>query len=132
MGGWIQYSMSPTTAAWLAQHFYWQWKYSMDKKFLAERCIPYLDDIETFIFKLRKRDGVTGKYRIPLSSSPEYHDNNINAWFDVFTNYDLSLVKKFYKMYVEMLVSSPALHYKSYWEDSKLFLTWITMRLASL
>jgi alpha-L-fucosidase 2 len=33
MGGWIQYSMSPTTSAWLAQHFYWQWKYSMNKKF---------------------------------------------------------------------------------------------------
>ena len=37
MGGWIQYSMSPTTAAWIAQHFYWQWKYSMDKKFLKDR-----------------------------------------------------------------------------------------------
>ena len=23
MGGWIQYSMSPNTSAWLAQHFYW-------------------------------------------------------------------------------------------------------------
>jgi alpha-L-fucosidase 2 len=33
MGGWIQYSMSPTTAAWMAQHFYWQWKYGMDEKF---------------------------------------------------------------------------------------------------
>ena len=34
MGGWIQYSMSPTTAIWLAQHFYWQWKYGMNKIFL--------------------------------------------------------------------------------------------------
>jgi alpha-L-fucosidase 2 len=28
-----------------------------------------------------------------LSSSPEYNDNNINAWFLNWTNYDLSLTK---------------------------------------
>ena len=36
MGGWIQYSMSPTTAAWLAQHFYWQGIYSMDESLLRK------------------------------------------------------------------------------------------------
>lgn len=121
MGGWIQYSMSPTTAAWIAQHFYWQWKYSMDNKFLKNRCIPYLDEIETYIFKLRKTDTTTGKYKIPLSSSPEYHDNSISAWFDHITNYDLSLIKSFYEMYVEVLVAAPPSHYKMYREDSKLF-----------
>jgi alpha-L-fucosidase 2 len=40
MGGWIQYSLSPTIGAWLAQHFYWQWKYSMDKKLLMEKVYP--------------------------------------------------------------------------------------------
>ncbi len=43
MGGWIQYSMSPTTATWIAQHFYWQWKYGMDNKFLKERAGPYFN-----------------------------------------------------------------------------------------
>ena len=28
MGGWVQYSMSPTVGAWLGQHFYLHWKYS--------------------------------------------------------------------------------------------------------
>ena len=65
MGGWIQYSMSPTTAAWLSQHFYWQWKYSMDDKFLKERCLPYMDEVETYLMQIRKPDPVTNKYRIP-------------------------------------------------------------------
>lgn len=96
MGGWIQYSMSPTTAAWMAQHFYWQWKYSMDQKFLQEKCHPYFNSVGTFLSQLmiRKDKKVN---ELPLSSSPEYNDNGINAWFNKFTNYDLALVKNFYK-----------------------------------
>jgi alpha-L-fucosidase 2 len=37
MGGWIQYSMSPTTVAWLAQHFYWQYKFGSDEVFLKKQ-----------------------------------------------------------------------------------------------
>lgn len=42
----------------------------------------------------REKDNVN---KLPLSSSPEYHDNNIKAWFKDFTNYDLALLKNFYK-----------------------------------
>ncbi|HET6722241.1 MAG TPA: hypothetical protein VFH07_05800, partial [Chitinophagaceae bacterium] len=69
MGGWIQYSMSPTTSTWLAQHFYWQWKYSMDKKYLTEKCIPYFDNVARYIWGIRKWDFVERKYKLPLSSS---------------------------------------------------------------
>lgn len=91
MGGWIQYSLSPSVSSWLAQHFYWQWKYSMDKNFLATKAYPYLHDVASFIENITYvKDG---KRLIALSSSPEYHDNNINAWFTNYTNYDLSLYK---------------------------------------
>jgi alpha-L-fucosidase 2 len=94
MGGWIQYSMSPTTSAWLAQHFYWQWKYSMDKKFLKERAFPYIDAVAHFL------EALSGPYddsrRIPLSSSPEYNDNSIKAWFTGWTNFDLSLAQNLF------------------------------------
>lgn len=93
MGGWIQYSMSPTTVAWLAQHFYWQWRYSGDKRFLYNTAIPYFKEAGKFL------DAVTGDQenpRLPLSSSPEFHDNSIRAWFPDFTNYDLALLKGFY------------------------------------
>ena len=103
MGGWIQYSMSTTTAAWLAQHFYWQWKYSMDKKFLKERCQPYFAEVEKFQSKIRTLDSIKRKYKIPLSSSPEYNDNSIKAWFSNFTNYDLSLIHYLNEKYAEIL-----------------------------
>ena len=102
MGGWIQYSMSPTTVAWLSQYFYWQWKYSMDKTFLLKKCKPYFDEVHQYFKKILIIDSVTHKYKLPLSSSPEIHDNSINAWFKNWTNYDLSLVKSFYKEYIEI------------------------------
>jgi alpha-L-fucosidase 2 len=91
MGGWIQYSLSPTIGAWCAQHFYWQWKYAMDEQFLRTQAYPYLRDVATYLENITAlKNGVR---KLPLSSSPEYNDNNINAWFLDWTNYDLSLAK---------------------------------------
>jgi len=98
MGGWIQYSMSPTTVAWLTQHFYWKWKYSMDKKFLTEKAYPYFEEAGKYFSGVMIKDNQRpGKIRLPLSSSPEFNNNAINAWFNGFTNYDLALVKNFYR-----------------------------------
>ncbi|RAJ81862.1 alpha-L-fucosidase 2 [Chitinophaga dinghuensis] len=99
MGGWIQYSMSPTTAAWLSQHFYWQWKYTGDKQFLLTRCKPWFDAVATYLRGIRITDPVSKKYKHPLSSAPEFNDNDISAWFPQFTNYDLSLVRFFFEKY---------------------------------
>jgi alpha-L-fucosidase 2 len=91
MGGWIQYSLSPTMGAWCAQHFYWQWKYGMDQQFLKDKAYPYIHDVAVYLENITElRDGVR---QLPLSSSPEYNDNNINAWFLNWTNFDLSLAK---------------------------------------
>jgi len=121
MGGWIQYSMSPTTATWLAQHFYWQWKYSMDEKFLKQICRPYFDEVENYLFKLRIRDTVTHKYRLPLSSSPEYNNNNVKAWFKSFTNYDLSLIKNLYNEYIDVLDKATGRNPRDIFFDSQLY-----------
>ena len=110
MGGWIQYSMSPTTVAWLAQYFYWQWKYGMDKKFLLEKCKPYFDEVYQYFNKILSIDPVTHKYKLPLSSSPEIHDNSIRAWFKNWTNYDLSLVTSFYNEYIEVMEAATGRH----------------------
>lgn len=90
MGGWIQYSMSLTTAAWVAQHFYWQWRYSMDSTFLKEKARPYISQVLHFTDII---NGTRGNRKPLLSSSPEYHDNSIHAWFKKYTNYDLALLK---------------------------------------
>lgn len=92
MGGWIQYSMSPTIGAWLAQHFYLHWKYSMDRGFLEKKAYPFLKDVATYLEQVSEVDA-QGVRRLPLSSSPEIYDNSIRAWFRDMTNFDLALMK---------------------------------------
>lgn len=104
MGGWIQYSLSPTVGAWCAQHFYWQWKYTMDKTFLTTRAYPYIHEAAVFLENIIiVKDG---KRRLPLSSSPEYNDNKITAWFTNWTNFDLALAKFLFSAATEVANAS--------------------------
>lgn len=92
MGGWIQYSLSPTVAAWLSHHFYLQWRYSMDKVFLKKNAYPWIKDVSVFLEKITVLDENDHR-KLPISSSPEINDNDISAWFLQNTNYDLALMK---------------------------------------
>jgi alpha-L-fucosidase 2 len=94
MGGWIQYSCSPTTSAWLAQHYYWQWRYSGDKKLLEKLVWPWLKETSIHLEALTKPATADAMPRLPLSSSPEIFDNSLQAWFpEQWTNYDLALTR---------------------------------------
>ncbi|WP_442587812.1 glycosyl hydrolase family 95 catalytic domain-containing protein [Pedobacter sp. AW31-3R] len=106
MGGWIQYSLGPSTSAWIAHHFYLQWKYSMDETFLKEKCYPYLAEVEKYFRQMLIKDQQTGKYQLPLSSSPEYHDNSLRAWFKMNTNFDLTLIHNLYLRFAEVAKAS--------------------------
>ena len=92
MGGWIQYSLSPTVSAWLAQHFYLHWRYSLDRKFLRERSYPWIREVAIHLDELSVRDSL-GRRTLPLSSSPEINDNRVDAWFQSTTNFDLALIR---------------------------------------
>lgn len=105
MGGWIQYSMSPTTSAWLAHHFYWQAAYSMNEK-NRDKALEYLRSVGTFLNALLQKQK-TEKDFIVLSSSPEYNDNSVKAWFPKMTNYDKALFKSVQK-------EIDRLHYRFY------------------
>ncbi len=115
MGGWIQYALSPTAGAWLAQHFYWQWKYSMDAKFLKTKAYPWFKEVATYLENIT-RINANGNRVLPLSSSPEIHDNSREAWFTTSTNYDLSLMKYVFEKAGEMAAAvgdqTNALHYQ--------------------
>jgi len=91
MGGWIQYSFSPTIGAWLAQHFDLHWRFSRDREFLRNRAYPWIRDVAVHLEEISQR-GPDGKRKLPLSSSPEIFDNSRRAWFPEMTNYDLALV----------------------------------------
>lgn len=104
MGGWIQYSMSPTTAAWLAQHFYWQWAYGMDTGYLYQKVLKYIDSVYAFVYSKFMADQANSTQ---LSSSPEYHDNSIKAWFKSYTNYDRSLLQYILLLKKKLLLQFP-------------------------
>lgn len=100
MGGWIQYSLSPTVSAWLAHHFYLQWRYSMDDEFLRNEAYPWIKQTAEFINNISVVEN--GKSKLPISSSPEINDNDISAWFKETTNYDLSLIRWLFSAASEM------------------------------
>lgn len=91
MGGWTQYSMSQTISAWLAQHFYLHWKYSADDDFLKQRAYPFVKDVAIYLEQSSYVDE-SGTRRLEFTSSPEFYDNTIRAWFTNMTNYDLALM----------------------------------------
>jgi alpha-L-fucosidase 2 len=92
MGGWIQYSGSPTISSWLAQHYYLQWRYGMDTNFLRTRAYPWISETAKFIENITHKDA-SGFRQLPISSSPEIFNNRLEAWFTQNTNYDLALMK---------------------------------------
>ncbi len=101
MGGWIQYSFGPTVSAWLGQHFYLHWKYSMDNDFLKERAYPWIKDVAIYLDEISEKKA-DGTRKLPISSSPEINDNRIDAWFTETTNFDLALIKFTYEKAAEM------------------------------
>ena len=105
MGGWSQYSLSPVQGAWVAQAFYWHWRYTMDEDFLKTRAYPYCAAIAQGLEGLLK-PGDDGNLKLPLSTSPEIHGNSLAAWLTPNSNNDLALLRWLFGSLAEM--SRPA------------------------
>ncbi|WP_214225091.1 glycoside hydrolase family 95-like protein [Pedobacter sp. B4-66] len=101
MGGWIQYSLSPTVSSWLGQHYYLQWRYSMDRGFLKNKAYPWIKEAAIFLENITVKDA-NGLRKLKISSSPEINDNDLSAWFSENTNYDLALMKFTFKAAAEL------------------------------
>jgi len=114
MGGWHMYSLSPTVAAWLSQHFYLQWRYSMDQTFLSEKAYPWIADAALFLEQVTVFKNGTRK--LPMGSSPEFNDGNMKAWFLEPTNYDVALCKYLFKIASEMAQELGNLNEAKHWE----------------
>ena len=99
--GYYNTEIWPGNTAWLA-HMYWiQWKYTKDKQFLKESAFPYLHkSFQVYEHILEKNE--YDEYYIPLSSSPEYNEHNINAWGSNPTA-DLALVLWLVKALLESI-----------------------------
>lgn len=116
MGGWTQYSLSPTVSSWLAHHFYLQWKYSMDENFLRQQAYPWVKETCEFLENITTKDE-RGFRRLPLSSSPEINDNRLEAWFLQNTNYDLALMKFSFTAASEMAEALQLTQEAAHWKD---------------
>lgn len=91
LGGWPMYSLSPTNQIWTAQLFERHYRFTGDLVFLKEKAYPYMKETaECILGLLEEREG---KYYLPISSSPEIHDDAINAFLTPNSNYDLALMR---------------------------------------
>ena len=102
MGSWFPYTLSTTMGAWVAQSFHLHWRYTMDEAFLAERAYPYCAGIGEALLGLLKPDEQTGKLKLPLSSSPEMHNNSQAAWLTPNSNNDLAILRWLFAANEEM------------------------------
>jgi len=91
LSGWVQYALSPVNGVWLLQNIYWHWRYTMDEKFLREKCYPYCKEMALAIEDLLKEDE-NGRLKLPLSSSPEIHNDSPQAWLTPNSNNDEALL----------------------------------------
>ena len=95
MGGWPQYSLSPTMTIWAAQSFDEYWLYTGDRNFLKDRAYPFFKAIGKAISGLLKEKN--GKLYLPLSTSPEIYNNEPRAYLVPNSNFDLALLRYLYK-----------------------------------
>lgn len=104
MGGWAQYSLSPTMTIWAAQNFDEYYLYTGDEKFLKERAYPFFKETGSAIKSLLTEKN--GKLYLPLSSSPEIFDDTRKAYLRENSNFDLALLIYLFrtlKVYAEKL-----------------------------
>ena len=101
MGGWAQYSFSPITGVWAALAFYDHWRCTMDRDFLENRAFPYLLESAKATLGLLEPDS-RGKLKLPLSTSPEIHNNSRKAWLTPNSNFDLALMRHLFIVVSDM------------------------------
>ena len=101
LGGWPQYSLSPTMTAWNGHLFYLHWRYTQDYDFLRNRAYLWCADAGECLAQLLK-PCTDGRLVLPFSSSPEIHDNSEKSWLTPNSNYDLACMKMLFLGLAEM------------------------------
>lgn len=91
LGGWPMYSLSPTNQLWLCQSFERYYAYTGDVEFLRKTAYPFIEQSARCILSLLQEDA-EGFYVLPVSSSPEIHDNTQKSFLTPNSNYDQALL----------------------------------------
>lgn len=94
LGGWPMYSLSPTHQIWLCRSFEQYYRYTDDRQFLKEKAWTFFEETARCMTSLlEERDG---HLYLPVSSSPEIHDDEKESWVTSNSNYDLALLRYLY------------------------------------
>lgn len=102
LGGWPMYSLSPTHQIWLCQTFDLYYRYTGNLDFLRKRVWVYFEETAKCITSLlEERNGL---YYLPVSSSPEIHDDEKESWLTPNSNYDLALLYYLFEKLIEFSV----------------------------
>lgn len=116
LGGWAQYSLSPTNQLWLCLIMIRHYHYVGSLDYLKDTLFPYLSEVGEFIMNLlEEKDGC---YRLPLSTSPEIHDNTLKSWLTPNSNYDLALMRAFMQEMSNLSEELSLTDKKSYWTEA--------------
>lgn len=116
LGGWPMYSFSPVNCAWLCRGLADYYDYTHDEEYLKEKAYPFAKEYGKFLLCLLK-ENADGKLVLPISSSPEIHDDNKEAYLTPNSTYDLSLMKR---LFIDLAHFADILGYgddKNKWED---------------
>ncbi len=101
LGGWGQYSLSPTMGAWCAHLFYLHWRHTGDISFLRNRAYPFCCELGQCLQDLL-HENADGNLALPLSSSPEVFDNTLKAFLKPNTNFDAACMKMLFLSLADM------------------------------
>jgi len=78
-GGFWPGHIDHSCSAWVAQLMWQYWKYTRDQDFLQNRCYPFMRSVMNVYAAMLQR-GPDGQWEIQAESSPEYNENQIDAW----------------------------------------------------
>lgn len=114
LGGWCQYALSPTNQLWLCQIMARYYFYTQDKEYL-KKIYTYMQEVGKFLLNiLEERNGI---YKLPLSTSPEIHDNSLKAWLTPNSNYDLALMRSFADIMIKLSYETGNSNMAEIWEN---------------
>ncbi|MEO6873333.1 MAG: glycoside hydrolase N-terminal domain-containing protein [Opitutaceae bacterium] len=116
LGGWAQYSLSPTAGAWIGQLFYLHWRYTRDERFLRETALPWCREIGACLSALIGSDS-RGVLVLPLSTSPEAWNNEQRAWLTPNSSYDLACLQMLFLALQEMAAAAGEAEETGHWRQ---------------
>lgn len=79
MGGFWPGHIDHSCTAWVAQLMWLYWKYTLDDKFMKGTLYPFMRATMN-VYDAMLEEDADGNFFLAAESSPEYHENRIDAW----------------------------------------------------